>query len=257
MIPLRKYDPVVCDRNHPFAHGGDGDLVSALCGCASCWGFLGFGAYGTYRMWRLVAVTFDAVELQIDTVSSAAVSITVDVQRAAGTASQWTVYALAASLMIAALVFLAKKMRLRLSGMEPEANIPSLVLECCDQEMAGFRLPRSAAALRHVCDVNPLYADELHAIWSGPGGQPQRPVVIHTGEPGLPLRNWSSRVTYCNCSDHLQNGPGFCVGLGWGHGMACSVHVSVRWLLSADVGAPLKAVEPCITALHAAQTTTT
>ena len=165
-------------------------------------------------MARLLQVTFDAVELQVDTVSSAAVAVTVDVQRATGRALGQSVYMLIMSLSVVVVYFMAKK-RLRLSGMEPEANIPALILEDPERELGLFRLPVLAAAMtelrkgdvifvRRVRYTN-LHIEELHAIWKGWRGPP-RPVVVRT-ENG-PMRNWFSKVTFCTCDDHLRNGPG-------------------------------------------------
>ena len=211
-----RFDPRRADRNNPFAHDsevadfGPADLCCSR-ECVVC-PMLGIGAYFTYRSYLLVRYSFDAVEIQLEAVSVAAVGVTRDVGRAGG-ALVWVAFWCATAATLLACVWYAnKKVRLRLSGMEPEANIPVDLgpRERYNQELSAFRgnqghIPGNALLVRIL--LTPATGEqELHAAVTDASGE--FGVVIRLPPGKSPLVNWKSNQVYCPCRDFFIKGQG-------------------------------------------------
>ena len=215
----RKYDPVEADRNAPYAHPAyDDELETSLFEFFSgtaCWCV---GGYVMFRGWRLIAHLFDAVESQLEVVSVAAVTVTMEAQRATG-AFIWTCgYGASAVVLVAVIWFAYKKTRLRLTGMEPEANVvrqlwaPEAIAEV-QGLCQGWGTTRETLRREHevfllrVAPGAPYGTEELHAgvrfvTTGGTHGQ-WHPVVLKlTGQ--VPMTRFKENTILCLCREYAH-----------------------------------------------------
>ena len=204
----RKYDPVEADRNNPFAH-----LVMMQYG-----GILGAAAFAftAHRAAWLADKGVGRVADVVDSVADAAVLV-VDAAAIAGVEAVhfWTKVGMHATILSLVLVawFWVLKIRLRLAGKEPEANIFSV-----DDVFAAARNPKGVKQCLDKVELKHL----------SPEGRVYYRVFNSTAVPYeviLGYRDFKAGASVddvvrgCNCLDYAKRG-GVCK-----HAGACCLHL--------------------------------